>query len=407
MSELVLRGRHNDHRVIEELLTAPSALGPRRARYIRRVVVDATAVVRTTAFAEATTAAAVQMLVDPQTNLLFSTQGADDSWAKLPFAHSRAVTLDELRSSTGRRALIENIVEFELDHGATAIIPPYLHLERFSDLEIELACALMQETHHYVREDLRLNYDVFPVVSIARHRAGLDGDKWSNYSGRVISGAAAVATGPFALGLSGSSKITEASLHKNSRIWRRAAREGKFIAWHAGQSGPLAVALGAAGYEVGMCASERYDVTGERRNRAPGNDGDGPRYTGAYIDVLGRSISLNAARDLGALKKLRADLACLDPGCCPRGVESSFGDRRRQHAVRSRINDLEALDGIGARGWRLHHLERRASEAAAVARTVRLAADNLGLRVGVDPSEYEATSRVMLGLLETARLAIA
>lgn len=408
MSELVLRGRHNDQHVVDELLTDPSSLVPRQARYIRRVVVDATAVIHTDQFARTALSTGTQLLVDPQTALLTTVQDEQDSWARLPFATSEIVTAKDLTSAAARARLIAAVVEFQLDHGGTAVIPPYLHLTETMGLAAKVQRRLMIETADYVRNELQLGYEIFPVVSVDRRSVSLEMSLWGEGLGRLLRTAASAADGrPFALGLSSTAGLTGSGIHKMSRIWRRAARVGPFIAWHAGDVGLLAVTMGAQGYEAGMCATERCDVRGEQRNRAPGSGEPGPRYSGVYIESLGRSISKSAATALSRLRLSQGDLGCLDSACCPAGFASMLGTGRRQHAVRRRVAELEELDAIGARGWRLHHLQQRAADAAASAARIRRVADAEGIRVGAYPAEYQAMGAVVLGLRETARAAIA
>jgi mevalonate kinase len=81
-----------------------------------------------------------------------------------------------------------------------------------------------------------------------------------------------------------------------------------------------------------------------------------------------------------------------------------LGSGRRQHAVRSRLRDLEALDRIGTRKWMLHHLSDRALDAMASARRIRIAANNTGVRIGANPAELEAMCIVTQNLMATARI---
>ncbi|GAA1761596.1 hypothetical protein GCM10009795_005060 [Nocardioides hankookensis] len=406
MAEMVLRAGHNDQRVIEDLLTNPRALQPRHSRLIRRLVVDAVAAARTDVFARAATDSATQLLIDPMTQLLTSTQGVDDSWAALPFATASAVPLSQLRDPAYRAHLIEHVVEFELDHGATGIIPPYIHVPDPEGPEAEIAVALMRETRLHV-DDLGLGFQLLPVVSVDLRKVSLDHTRWAGGLGRLLRTANRMADAPVALGLSMSSKLTETSIYKSARIWRRAATIGPFIAWHAGQTGLLAITMGATGYEAGMASNERYDVNSQQRNRMPQNSGPAPRYTGVYVETLGHSLSKSAVTTLANVRGVAGDLTCMDPLCCPSGLASMTGAGRRQHAVRARLVDLEELNSIGARGWRLHHLSSRAGQAAAAAQRIRAAADRLGVKVGAYPEPHLAMERVTLGLRETARSAIA
>ena len=195
------------------------------------------------------------------------------------------------------------------------------------------------------------------------------------------------------------------NLHTATRIWRRVAKAGPFVAWHAGQIGLLAVAMGAEGYEVGMCSKERYNVRGDQRTRA-GVPNPGPRFTGAYIASLDRSLDRRTVKKLSEVRGVhQGDLGCPDAACCPRGFDSMLEGGRRQHAVRSRLRDLEALDAISTRRWRLRYLANRARDATLSARRIRAAANNTGLSIGAYPEEFEAMYTVAQNLQSTARVA--
>lgn len=404
MTELVLRVGHNDHVVLGELLTDPAALPPRQSRYIRRVVVDATAVVSEPAFARAAYAAGTQMLVDPQTVFLTTRQDLADNWSNLPYASPAELDPRDLLDPAARADLIEAVVEFEIDHGGTAIIPPYLHLTDFGGSAVRVQRLLIKETAAHLA-DLELEFPLFPLISVDQRAVSLDPAVWPDSMGRLLRTAHKYATGPIGLGLSMTTGPNRTNLHTATRIWRRAARLGPFVAWHAGESGLLAVAMGAEGYEVGMCAGERYNVRGQQRSRVNPPE-PGPRYIGAYVESIGRSLERRAVETLAAIHGVhQGDLGCLDPTCCPRGFESMLGAGRRQHAVRSRLRDLEDLDLIGARKWMLRHLSDRALDAMASARRIRVAANNTGVRIGANPAELEAMYVVTQNLMATSRIA--
>ena len=409
MSELVIRAGHNDHRVLEELLTDPTAVPARSARHVRRVAVEAVAAASTDVYDRAARASGTQLVIDPMTHLLVSAQDPDDAWARLPFTGGpRAWQPRELADPAARAQLIEEVVEFELDHGATAIVPPYLHLNDLGGTAAGVTQCLARETGHYLRNDLGLDMPVLPILSIDRTAVPLDLPTWNLAMRPLLRTMSRAADGEaFALGLSGSTGNNATNLHARARIWRRTSRVGPFIAWNAGDAGLLAVTMGATGYASGLCRAERYDVRSQASNRAPDSGGPGPRHTGAYVDVLGRSFTLSSLRALAAQGgPVRGDITCTDIGCCPNGTDSMLGPAgRRQHAARRRLAELEVLDGISARGWRLHHLHARAEDASHAAARIRRAADRLGLRVGVYPREYEDMARLVLGLRETARAA--
>lgn len=404
MTELVLRVGHNEHVVLNELLTDATALPPRHARYVRRVVADATAVVKEKGFARAAHSTGTQLLIDPQTMFLTTPQAAGDNWADLPYATPNAVDPRALLDPGARFRLIEAVVEFQLDHGATGIVPPYLHLTDFATSAAKVQKLLIEETALHLGA-LGLNFPLFPVISVDQRAVSLNPNAWPDCLGRLLRVAHRHATGPIGLGLSMTTAPNKSNLHTATRIWRRAAKIGPFIAWHAGETGLLAITMGAAGYEVGMCASERYDVRGKQSSRSKVAE-PGPRYQGTYVDSLGRSLSLTAVRTLANVRGVhQADLGCLDTACCPRGFDTTLGRGRRQHAIRSRLRDLENLDIIGSRTWRLRHLSERARDSLVAARHIRAAANNTGLRIGAHPEEFEAMVTVTQNLMATARVA--
>jgi hypothetical protein len=130
-----------------------------------------------------------------------------------------------------------------------------------------------------------------------------------------------------------------------------------------------------------------------------------PRYIGAYIEPIGRSLERRAVEKLSIVSRLhQGDLGCLDPTCCPRGFDSLLGAGRRQHAVRSRLRDLEALDIVGARKWMLRHLSDRALDAMTSARHIRVAANNIGSVSAPIRTSFEAMYVVTQNLMATARV---
>lgn len=404
MAEMVLRARHNDHVVLTELLTDPSALPPRLARLIRRVVVDATAVVNQPAFAAAARDSGTQLLIDPQTHFMTTPQAPGDSWARLPYATDVAVDPRVYLDPVVRRQWIEEVVEFQLDHGATAIISPYFHLTDFASTPARLQARLVEGTADHLA-DLGLNFPLMPIVSVDQRAVSLEATAWVSGLGRLIRSVQAHATAPIGLGLSMTTGPNKTNLHNATRIWRRVARLAPFVAWHAGEAGLLALTMGAEGYETGMCTSERYNAHSEQGTRATVSI-PGPRYTGAYIESLGRSLDRGAVERLSKVPGMhQGELLCVDPACCPRGFDSMLGPGRRQHAVRARLRDLEDVAAISARGWRLRHLANKAAASVGSARRIRAAANNTGERIGAYPAEHEAMLVVTQNLIATARIA--
>lgn len=405
--ELVLRAQHNDHEAVADLLCNPSALPARHRRYLRRVVVDATAAAGTDKFAAATADSNTRLLVDPMTFLLTSQQAEGDSWASLPFATAGAVPADALRDPVLRATLVREVVEFQFDLKATDIIPPYLNIERLDGPVVDLQMMLLAETHEYVART-GIQTPIFPVISATQSSVRLDPTLWSAGLGRLIGRANAVAPGGFGLALSASSSaINGRNLSRAAQIWTRASRMGPVFAWHAGKTGLLAVTLGAAGYEVGMGSGELWNTSGAQRTRRPkpepvaGKDDKGGRYFGVYVDVLQHSLDRGAVEKLAKHRELETILNCFDPSCCGDGYQSMINGQRRQHAVRNRVADMATLDKVGSPAWRLHQLERKAAEAEAAAARIRSVADRFGIQVGARPEGFSAMRAVTTHLRDS------
>ena len=159
MAQLLIRPALNDHQVIADLLAPPPMPTIRRARPpIAQLVSDAHIAVQRPTLAESANEAGIPFLVDPTTMLLQSDVDPTSSWAKLPFASARAMSVAEIDVE----ALVEQVVQFQVDQGATRIIAPYLYTSEPADPAFAMSIRLLAATAHYVRDN-----DVpLPVVAI-------------------------------------------------------------------------------------------------------------------------------------------------------------------------------------------------------------------------------------------------
>jgi hypothetical protein len=133
----------------------------------------------------------------------------------------------ELLDPVARTELIESVVEFEIDHGGTAIIPPYLHLTDFAGCAAKVQRLIFKETAAHLA-DLELDFPLFPVVSVDQRAVSLDPAAWPDSMGRLLRTANKHATGPIGLGLSMTTGPNRTNLHS--------------------ETGLLAAAMGAEGY---------------------------------------------------------------------------------------------------------------------------------------------------------------
>lgn len=131
-SELVIRPGRGDQHVIADLL-APGGASiylPDGRPVIDRLVVDAHLAPTRPRFAASAREAGIPMLVDPLTPLWQAEVRGGDAWAALPFGREAPFTPAELSKPSVRDLWVAKVVDFQLEHGATAIIPPYVHGEQ-------------------------------------------------------------------------------------------------------------------------------------------------------------------------------------------------------------------------------------------------------------------------------------
>ena len=159
MAQLLIRPALNDHQVIADLLAPPPMPTIRRARPpIAQLVSDAHIAVQRPTLAESANEAGIPFLVDPTTMLLQSDVDPTSTWAKLPFASACAMSLAEIDVEK----LVEQVVQFQVDQGATRIIAPYLYVSEPSDPAFAMSIRLLASTAHYLRDN-----DVpLPLVAI-------------------------------------------------------------------------------------------------------------------------------------------------------------------------------------------------------------------------------------------------
>src|SRR5258708_5933597 len=126
--ELLIRAGRDDHFVVAALC-APATTGLRLARPVpfSAVVTDAPVAVARPQLREKVEAAAVPYIVDPATFLLQDEQAPDQPWARLPFAVPGKLQPGDLSSGHKQDELIDRVITFQREQGATILVPPYLY----------------------------------------------------------------------------------------------------------------------------------------------------------------------------------------------------------------------------------------------------------------------------------------
>ena len=133
--DLFVRAGRNDNRVIEELM-APAAAGmPFGGRRVpmRTLVIDAPTAAVQPALREAAEAAGLPLLIDPLTHLFQDEQASALGWAALDFADHQAHTARHFADDSALPTLVHQSLAFQLDHGASILVPPYFYAKSPDD----------------------------------------------------------------------------------------------------------------------------------------------------------------------------------------------------------------------------------------------------------------------------------
>ena len=388
MAELLVRITGQDEALLRR--TLGSADRPGIAFGPDRIVVDAHVAAAHPALSALTQRAGLPYLIDPQTHFLQDRQHRGDAWAALPFATAETLTPAELTSASRQDQLIRACVEFQIAHGATALLAPYVHVDKPSSPWLPVQLALWDRLRRFLdQENIQL-----PVIAVAA--AGWRLTTLTARPALRLILAAVQRLNPAEVALAISKVHTGA--HADDRlvdlieVIRQVRRLGfPVLAWNQGLLGEACIAGGASGYETGLGQREKCDLTAAMvtRRHPPASRNFGARPV--YVPVLKRSIpkdTLSKLQQRGP-RPLWLAVQCANPTCCPTGA--AVLDDARLHALYSRAWDLHALAQVHRPSWQWSHLEGEAAAGLQLAdRLNRFAAT-------------EGTSRVDAGALFAVR----
>ncbi|MCH9729743.1 MAG: hypothetical protein K0U84_08735 [Actinomycetia bacterium] len=357
MAELLVRASTNDAALLRRLYgLGECEVGAARPA---RVVVDAHVPISRHGRDVVLVArqAGVPFLIDPQTFYLQGVQHAEDPWALLPFGRRDKFSSTDV-GETVQEDLVTRVVDYQVSHGATAIVPPYLHLDRPNSEWIGVQAGLWYRTRRYLDQQ-NIALPITAVLAVGWRV--LDPVHGPAALAPVL--AALADLGPREVGLAASK--ADQGVRAHDRVMdlvlmiERLNRTYPVIAWQQGHLGEVAVAAGALGYECGIGWRESCDLgaaaNAHRSARLSGKRSARP----VFLPQLGRSIPKRSLEAMRSHRDLWTSVICSDAECCPAAGAALLGDARG-HAVIQRAKSLDQIGRIDL-PWRWQQLAQTAA----------------------------------------------
>jgi len=366
VARLFIRPDRQDTHVVQDVL-APGG-GPRRFADeppVSALVIDATTAESRPEFAGAAATAGVPALIDPLTFGLQIAASPSSQFAALPYAAHASTDASSIRLDH----LVSEVIEHQLNRGATGIVLPYFHIRELDDGWDVLSLRALDAAAR-ARDAMGLHLGSMAVLS--GNRRALSSEAGLRFVDRIVSLAVDCGVDVVAVCVSpaGQPRDSYDGVARSAAVLERACATGvPTIAWRQGAYGLAFTALGADGYECGIGQGEASDIAalqGRIRTHQPLEaDGDFRRPRRAvYFTSWQRSVPLRAAQVILTNPSVQGEVLCDVPGCCP--TASDTVSRQRHHAVRARAHQLAELSKQPER-WRLQHLlqELKAARGAA------------------------------------------
>lgn len=396
MGQLLIRPSLNDHQVIADLVARPAAPTLRAARPpVGQLVADAHIALQRPTLAVSANEAGIPFLIDPMTPLLQSEIDPKNAWARLPFAVASKQAVQDIDLG----ALVEQVVQFQVDQGASRIIAPYLYAIEPADAAFSTSIRLLAATARYL-DDANLP---LPIVAVFCGQLQHFGRTTALDAGirRFVTASRDHDVQTIGLCVSPLGAPTD-SYSKLVGLFRMAdiaaGSSIPTVAWRQGIYGPALVAAGLAGYETGIGSGEQTNIVRQASNRRAKPPTRGGGAAGIFLDQLGRSVPKRVAQVLLGSAELRAKLLCDDERCC--ATVSDTLDRARQHTVRSRARQLTEIADQPHRRWRLHHVAQHAQNAGKLARQANKVLEAEGVKHRVGLKNLEALGQVLTELAQ-------
>jgi hypothetical protein len=393
--ELLIRPSLNDHKVVEDLLAPRVGLG---SRPISRLVLNAPDAPRRKLFSELAAETGTPLVIDPLTTLLQCEVDEEDPWVhEVDFGRAAALDSQALGSPFVLDKLVSEVVEFQVNNGATVVIPPYFYADKPESPEFEASISAIGRTARRLRAD-GIALPIMPLLSV-QLRSFLHGPGWQATLDRFAT--AAVDVGPQAIAVQFSPVGDGSESYGkilNLILGMRHIRSAGVptIAWRQGVFGPALVAAGLDGYECGMGIGEQAKARAFMGSRKPRKKtGKGFSSEGVFLAGLGRSLPRKVAQLLLEDRSVRGRLLCDSMRCCPQGADSMMASKGRPHAVRARSRGLQELAEIPNMDWRLHHIGKEAASGFVAATKANEVLARAEVPNRVKPGSYASLEQVV------------
>jgi hypothetical protein len=283
----------------------------------------------------------LDVILDPRTQPAATIGGFTKSLGKLAWGLERMHELRDFEGAAGRR-LVGSMAQFALDNGFTQVLAP-THLlreenEPWFETDLESASTLRNEL------DRRGGAAIPVVYPLALSYALLRNQGQREYLVEELKRAAIDSIWLQVDGFGSSSTGAAVRTFLDSVSDFHALGKPIVADRTGGLVGLSLLAFGGVGgLSHGITVGERFDSAHWRRPRGEESFGIAARV---YLPQIDLQLSAKEAEIFFALgTKVRAQFACRDTNCCPRGLTDMIENPRR-HFLYQRANEVAALSRV-------------------------------------------------------------
>lgn len=366
--QLYIRPDYQDLGVLRDVLAPPGPVRTIHAPPVTGLVIDAHLAEANRGYAELAREVGVRALIDPLTFNWQIEASPTSPFARLPYGADRSSIL-----AHGLSGAADRVVEFEISHGGSTLVIPYLHVDEpaglFANLNLDLMVAAADAAE---RHDVRL-----PAIAVlSGDRQKLTTPDGLAYIDRFVSQAVELGVGTIAMCTSPAGGQTDSvgSILRVLTIADRIRLGGlPVIAWRQGAYGLALSAAGLDGYETGIGQLEttniRNRMNSTQNHRPIADDEEFLRPKRPVMMGIWHRSLVHRAADVLLRSPLAGEVMCTTPGCC--STVATTLERQRHHAVRTRAHQLDQLgERLGDRParWHLTHYLNELAPAIGTAR---------------------------------------